>query len=144
MDRRAEISRLFGVLLLAGTLPAALACGVCIEDKVAVVYDYEVVSRALDRGHHIAFFALEGSNTAGPEARRMLESLAGSAAGVDRGSSRVSLETRSLSVAYDPRRTPLPRLQQALEKKLAARKLSLLPLKVIERPAELKAVTPLR
>ena len=135
-----SVRKWLGITLLAAA-PAALACGVCIEDKVAAVYDYDVVSRALGQGHHVAFFAMEGPNAAGPEARRMLESLAGSAAGVDRGSSRVSLETRSLSVAYDSRRTPLARLQLALEKKFAARKLSLVPLKVIERPGELTSVT---
>jgi hypothetical protein len=119
---------------------AASACGVCIEDKVAAVFDHGVVTRALNAGHHVAFFAVDGLQAPGPDTRRQIEALAASAAGVDRGSTRVSLESQSLSVAYDPRRTPLPRLVQSLEKRLAARKLSLAPLRVIERPGELKTV----
>jgi hypothetical protein len=131
---------LLAAALLA--LPAAApACGVCIEDKVAAVFDYAVVSRALEAGHHVAFFAVDGLQAPGPDARRQLETLAASAAGVERGSPRVSLEMKSLSVAYDPRRTPLPRLMQSLDKRLAARRLSLAPLRVIERPGELKTVT---
>lgn len=131
---------LLAAALLAAA-PAAWACGVCIEDKVAAVFDYSVVQRALGAGHHVAFFAVDGLRAPGPEARRQLEALAASASGVDRGSARVSLESQALSVAFDPRRTPLPRLQEALEKKLAARKISLAPLRIIERPGELKSVT---
>jgi hypothetical protein len=125
---------------LLGAPAAATACGVCIEDKVAAVFDHGVVERALGAGHHVAFFAVDGLQAPAPDTRRQLEALAASAAGVDRGSARVSVESQSLSVAYDPRRTPLPRLTQSLEKRLALRKLSLAPLRVIERPGELKTV----
>jgi hypothetical protein len=56
------------------------------------------------------------------------------------GSARVSLESPTLSVAFDPRGAPFAVLHKALEKKLAPKRLSLVPLKVMERPAEFKTV----
>ena len=134
------MNRLLAVLLLAGAVPAALACGYCIEDKIAAAYDHAVVARAFGANHHVAFFHIEGALAPGEGTRRVLEALANSAAGVDRGSARVSVEALTLAVAFDPRRTPLASVHKALEKRLAAKKLTLMPLKVMERPAELTAV----
>ena len=43
-------------LLLA---QAALACGYCVEDKIAAAYDHAVVVRAADRHHQVAFLSIE-------------------------------------------------------------------------------------
>jgi len=53
---------------------------------------------------------------------------------------RVNVETTMLSLAFDPRRTPLVRLQSQLERKLASRKLILMPLRIMETPGDLAAV----
>jgi hypothetical protein len=126
----------------AGILTAlqAQACGYCVEDKIAATYDHALVSRALGQKHHVVFFHIEGTLVAGENTRRALEAIAESAPGVDKGSARVSVETTTLSLAFDPQRTPLVAVQKALEKRFAARRLSLLPLRVMERPAELKTV----
>ena len=124
-------------LTMSGT---ALACGHCVEDKIARIYDHAVVTRAFDAGHSVAFFHIDGALAPGEGTRRLLEALANSAAGVDRGSARVSIEGHALSVAFDARRAPFASMHQALEKKLGVKKLTLLPLKVMERPAELTAV----
>ena len=63
---------------------------------------------------------------------RWLESAIASTAGTDKGSARVAVETLTLSVAYDPKRTSLVNLQSALEKKIATRQLSLLAMRVID------------
>jgi hypothetical protein len=128
-------------LALALQAPAAFACGYCVEDKIAAVYDHAVVAHALGRKHHIVFFHLDGTLPPGERTRRALEAIAESTAGVDKGSARASVESASLAVAFDPRRTPLTDVLQALERKLAPKQLSLLPLRVIDRPAEMKAVT---
>ena len=128
-------------LVLALQAPAAFACGYCVEDKIAAVYDHAVVAHALGRKHHIVFFHLDGTLPPGERTRRALEAIAESTAGVDKGSARASVESASLAVAFDPRRTPLADVLQALERKLAPKQLSLLPLRVIDRPAEMKAVT---
>lgn len=124
---------LTALLAVAG---AAGACGVCVEDKMAAVYDHAVVTRALAQKHHVAFFHIEGTLTPGEAARRALEALAGSVAGVDKGTSRVSVDSAALSIAFDPKRTPVAGLQNVLERKLAAKKISLMLLQVMDRPAE--------
>ena len=52
----------------------------------------------------------------------------------------MSVESASLAVAFDPRRTAFIDVQKGLETKLAARKLSLLPLRVMDRPAQMNYV----
>lgn len=127
-------------LLLALQAPAAMACGHCVEDKIAAVYDHASVTRAVGSSHQVAFFHIDGALTPGGATRRRLEAIAESVEGVDRGSVRISLESASLAVAFDPRHTSLAAVHKALEKKLAAKRLSLVLMRVMDRPAELKTV----
>jgi hypothetical protein len=129
-------------LALAPWAPAGLACGHCIEDKIAAVYDHAVVTQALARKHQVAFFGLDGPLNGGDGERRLLERAAETAYGADRGSARVSIESASLSVAYDPEKVSYFGLQQFLHKKLARRGHTPLPLRMMDRLAELK--TPAR
>ncbi|MEK6243316.1 MAG: hypothetical protein AABM33_02360 [Pseudomonadota bacterium] len=129
------MKRLLTALVLACNAPAALACGYCVEDKMAAAYDHAVVTRSLGQKHHVAFFHVEGNLVPGDAMKRALEALAESAAGVDKGSVRVSVELAALSVAFDPQRAPVAKLQSALERKLATRKVSLMLLQVMDRPA---------
>ena len=119
----------FVVLLAAGH--AAQACGFCVEDKIAAVYDHAVVSRALAAKHAVVFLHVEGSAT-----RQALERAAG-AAGADRGSVRVSPDLRTVSYAFDPRRG-LGAVHSAMEKRLQGA--SLLPFQVMDKPGDLKRV----
>jgi hypothetical protein len=119
-----------GLLLLA-PVAAALACGVCVEDKVAASYDHAVVVRSLERKHEVVFLAIEGEIAATPRLSREIQGAVESAAGIDRGSARVSLASASLSFAYDPARRKLGPIIGALEKSLAPRGLRLSLLRVI-------------
>ena len=129
-------------LLVAALLGAyaAQACGYCVEDKIASAYDYALVARSVASGHPVVFYHLDGPLEASAATRRTLLSAAESVSGVDKGSVRVSLDTLTLSFAFDPKRTSLAAAQSALDRKLAARKLSLFPMRVIERPGELKEI----
>jgi hypothetical protein len=127
-------------LLLALASSGAFACGYCVEDKIASTYDHAVITRALGQKHHVAFFHLDGPVTPGEAAKRSVESMVESTPGVDKGSVRVALETLTVSFAFDPARSPLMAVQAAMDKKLAAKKLSLMPLRLIDSPAELKLV----
>ena len=122
----------------AGSAATSFACGYCIEDKIATVYDHAVVTRAVAQKHQVVFFAVEGQMSAGEASRRALEAVAESAAGVDKGSARVSVESASLSVAFNPARAPFAGMERSLSRKLAARGLSVAILRVMDRPAELK------
>jgi len=125
-------------LLLSLSMGKALACGYCVEDKIASTYDHASVTRAVGIGHHVVFFHLDGPVPQQDAARRALVAAAEAVPGVDRGSVRVALDTFTLSLAFDPRRTSLAALQGALDARLASRKLSAFPLRVIERAGELK------
>lgn len=125
-------------LLLA---PQALACGYCVEDKVAATYDHGVVTKALGRGHAVAFFHIDGPVVPGDAARRRLTAIVESIPGVSRGSARVSADALTLSLAFDPQRLPLAVLEKKLDRGLAARKLSAMAMRVMDRPADLKAVS---
>lgn len=126
-------------ILLALCASAASACGHCVEDKVAAVYDYAVATQAFSQKHQVAFFGIDGPLLMGDNSRREIEAITRNIAGIDQGSTRVSLESAALSVAFDPRRISYANLQRSLERKLAARKLALLPMRLMDEPAKLKA-----
>ena len=125
---------ILGALLLGAN--TALACGVCVEDKMAAVYDHAVIAKALDQKHHVAFFHMDGNLLAGKATRRALEKVTEASPASDKGSVRVSVESAALAVAFDPRRTPVAALQKDLERRLAPNKVSLMLLQVLERPAD--------
>ena len=126
--------------LLGAAASPALACGYCVEDKIASAYDHAVVAHALDAGHHVAFFHLDGPLTQNDATKRALLSAAASVPGVDKGSARVSLDTLTIAFAFDPKRTSLPAIQKILDRKLAARSVAAFPMRVIERPGDLKEI----
>ena len=127
-------------LALAIHASAGLACGYCIEDKIASVYDHAVVTQALARKHQVAFFHLDGTIVPGEAARHIVEAAVISSPGVDKGTVRVAVETLTVSFAFDPSRTTTAALQSTLDRKLRAKRLALMPLRVIDSPAELKLV----
>ena len=119
------------LLILAFAAGTAQACGYCVEDKIAAVYDHAVVSRAAAAKHQVVFMHVEGTAS-----RAALEQAA-SAAGADRGSVRVSADLLTVSFAFDPKRGLGP-IHSAMEKRLKG--VSLMPFQVMDRPGELKQV----
>ncbi len=125
-------------LALALASPAAYACGYCVEDRIASVYDHAMVSQALARKHQVVFFAINGPLAASSGEQQKIERIALSGKGVDPGSVRVAIETAVLAVALDPRVTPLATVERSLQSKLALKGLSVQRLRVIDKPGELK------
>ena len=107
---------------LAGT--AAIACGYCVEDRIAAVYDHALLQRTLASKHQIVFFAWDGPLTRSEAARQKMLALGEATPGVDKGSTRVSMEPAALAVAFDPQRSSIQSIQAALQKTLAPMKLS--------------------
>ena len=107
--------------LAAGLLvaQATLACGYCVEDKIAAAYDHAVVVHAMDARHKVAFLSLGGAPL-GSQARTLARAVEG-IAGVDRGTVRVSLEGGAASFAFDPSRYPVNTIVDSIQKKLAAK-----------------------
>ncbi|HXM82392.1 MAG TPA: hypothetical protein VN929_10775 [Burkholderiales bacterium] len=131
---------LFCALLAASA--TAYACGYCVEDKVAAVYDHAVVTRALSAKHVVVFFAIDGALAGGQRTQRSIEDTARAVPGVDAASVRVSVELAALSIAFDPRRTTLAAVEKVLDRRLAPFGLSLLTMKLMDRPGELNARRP--
>lgn len=127
-------------VLLAGSASIVLSCGYCIEDKIAAVYDHAVVTRAVAQKHQVAFFLIEGSIPQGDSTRRALEAISGSIPWVDKGTARVSVESSSLSVAFDPAHSSFATLEHALSRKLAVKGLSIAVLRIMDKPAQLKSI----
>jgi len=119
-------------LLLFVPMAAAVACGYCVEDKVAAAYDHSVIVRSLGRGHEVAFFAIEGTLAVSPKGSREIHNALEFTRGVDRGTARVSPDGTSLSFAYDPGHQGLRPIMRALEKSLAPRALSISLLRVLK------------
>ena len=122
--RRRVSSAAAGLAGLALAASPAFGCGHCIEDKVAAVYDHAVITKALDLDHRMAFFALEGALPAGADVRRLLARALTSAKGVDSPSLRLSVSSASLSLSYDGKRISPGQIMDTLNRKLAARGLS--------------------
>ena len=131
---------LMGGLVACAITSSAFACGYCIEDQIAAVYDHAVARRAIAQKHQVVFFAVEGKIPPGEASRRRLEGIVESVVGVDKGSARVSVESAALAAAFDPARTPFAVMERALNRKLAVRGLSVGILRVMDQPAELKPV----
>ena len=128
-------------MLLAVRVLPAYACGYCVEDKIAAVYDHAIVTGAATQSHQVAFFAIDGPVPPDAAARSAIQRAIAGSRGMDAGSTRVSLDSGSLSFAFDPRRIKLAFVQRELERRLSAYRLSLMPLRVMDKPAELKAVS---
>jgi len=124
---------------LAGAALSAVACGFCIEDKVAAVYDSAIVERAVADHRHVAFFAIEGEARIDGATRRAVASALESAGGV-RGTVRVALANGACSIAFDPKRTDMKRLAASADRALASHKLSLTAVRLIDDGGTLEEV----
>jgi hypothetical protein len=80
----------------------------------------------------IAVFAIDGTLAGDANTIQAIEAIAETPFGVAKGSARVSVENAALSLAFDPRRVAFAAIQRILDGKLAALRLSLLPMGLIE------------
>lgn len=125
-----KVAALFTSLLLI-TTSSAIACGHCIEDKVAAVYDYTLVSKAVNDKHTVAFFGIEGPLVVNEASKQAIQALIKSIKGIDNNTVRISLETGSFSVAFNPNNLPYANLLDGLGKKLKTKNLTVFPLDTI-------------
>jgi len=97
---RNRLASLLAAALLAPA--AALACGACVEDKVAATYDHALVTKATQHGK-IVVFAEPRSATDPAKVERLLRAAAAKAPGVEAASVRASQSPAALSFVLDPR-----------------------------------------
>lgn len=89
-------SRCSFIMLLAGAVSAAWACGVCVEDKVAATYDWAVVQQAMAKRQVVVFCEL-----AGPVDRHRITTAARQVHGLEPASLRISPQPPALSFAIE-------------------------------------------
>ena len=127
-----KVAYLLASLLLMST-SSVIACGHCIEDKVAAVYDHAIVVKAVQEKHVVAFFGIEGPLVVNTASKQDIQKIIGSINGVDLNTARISLETGSISLAFNPTLLSYPALLDSLDKKLATKKLSVFPLQTLSQ-----------
>ena len=96
---------------------ATFACGHCVEDRIAVVYDHEQLRHARITGHQVAYFAIDDLSGEPSAQRRLLEQAA-ALPGVDPGSLRISTDPGALSLGFDPARQSAQSLEAKLKRRL--------------------------
>lgn len=114
----------------------ARACGHCIEDRIAAVYDHAWSSRMLAQRHHVAYFALDGRLAARSDQTARIERAVAGSRGVDPGSVRISVDAAALSLSFDPARTSAAQLRQSLQRRLMPQGLAVQTLRIMVRPGE--------
>lgn len=90
----------------------AIACGVCLEDKVADTYDHALVQSALARGRVVVF--AEPRSPVDAARLRALAAAATRAPGVEAATVKTSAAPASVSFVLDPRRASAPATLAAL------------------------------
>ena len=120
--------------LFIATLAASrvtLACGVCIEDRVASTYDHAVVTKAAAEHRVMVFAAVDGQGPAKALAASA-QRAAGQVAGVDRASVRSAAEpAAAVSFALDPRAQTPEAALSAIAQNSAQKGLKLTLLRVV-------------
>lgn len=109
-------------MLLALGSGTAAACGICIEDKVAAVYEYAVVQQAMKDGRIVVFCELAGpfeTHALTEHARRAAQALPG----VDVASVRIANELPVISFTVDPARQKPDTAVDALRQRMAGDKI---------------------
>lgn len=109
---------------------ASFACGYCVEDRIAAVYDHALLQRSLASRHPVLFFAWDGPVTRNEAARQKILAIAAAVAGVDKDSTRVSVEPASMALAFDPQQSNATAVEAALQKKLGSLRISVVRLQV--------------
>ena len=108
--------------------PAAMACGHCVEDRIAAVYDHALVKQAAARKQQVAYFAWEGPVARSEAVRAKMLALADNARGVEKRTARVSMEPAAIAVVFDPQKMKPAQVETSLRQQLRALKISLTPL----------------
>lgn len=119
MNRCAGFTIVLAALLALGGVPAAHACGHCIEDKIAATYDHAVMTAAKKSGRAVVFVDLRGTIENTASLKSWIRQQAEATAGVQRGTVRVSLEPAALSFACD--RQAVSAALRTISQKLARR-----------------------
>ncbi|MGE5097732.1 MAG: hypothetical protein ACM3SO_21525 [Betaproteobacteria bacterium] len=109
----------------------AVACGVCVEDKVAATYDHALVTQALKQGR-VVVFAEPRADIDAATLTRKLAAAAARTHGVVASSVRTAQSPLSLSFVLDPRASPPAQALAAIARRANVSGLQLDALRVMQ------------
>ncbi len=130
MTRRVRRAGVAVAVVICASARAAVACGVCIEDKVAATYDWNVERHAAAAGHQVVYVEVAGPVVA-KEVARAATNAAPRVAGVQAASIRTSILPPALSFALDPGKSDARTAVSALQARMGVRGLELKVVRVV-------------
>jgi hypothetical protein len=109
------VIRLTAVILMAWLPSLSLACGHCLEDRIAAVYDHALMAKTIASKQKMLYFAWDGPVNRDETTRLRILRQSGFVSGITPQSVRVSIEPATMALAYDPLKTNPKRIESALE-----------------------------
>ena len=100
-----RVRTLIAIAMTSSAPLAALACGACVEDKVAATYDHAVIQSAMSRHQQVVFVTVDGPTNAGKFVARVKTAASGMR-GVEAGTLRTSIAPNAFSFALDAAQEP--------------------------------------
>ena len=97
--------KLIAIAMSSSAPLAALACGACVEDKVAATYDHAVIHSAITKHQQVIFVAVDAPMRAEKIEARIMTA-ASKIRGVKAGTLRTSIAPNTFSFALDAAQEP--------------------------------------
>ena len=101
----------------------ALACGYCLQDRIASVYDHVLVTQTRQLNQKMLYLIWDGPADHDEKTRRTLIGITSRIKGITKGSVRVSLEPPTIGLAYQPLSISSEQIETVLLQKLRAKKI---------------------
>ena len=102
---------------------SAIACGYCLQDRIASVYDHVLVTQTRQLNQKMLYLVWDGPADHDEKTRRTLIGITSRIKGVTKGSVRVSLEPPTIGLAYQPLSISSEQIETVLLQKLRAKKI---------------------
>ena len=100
-----------------------LACGYCLQDRIATVYDHVLVTQTKQLNQKMLYLVWDGPADHNEKTRRALIAITSRIKGVTKGSVRVSLEPPTIGLAFQPLSISSEQIETVLLQKLRAKKI---------------------
>ena len=102
---------------------SALACGYCLQDRIASVYDHVLVAQTRQLNQKMLYLIWDGPANRDEAMRHELISIASRLPGITKGSVRVSLEPATIGLAYQPLKISREQVEALLLQRLMSKKI---------------------
>ena len=96
------------------------ACGYCLQDRIASVYDHVLVAKTKQLNQKMLYLVWDGPAARDETTKRHLIAIASRLEGVTKGSVRVALEPPTMGLAYQPSIISRDLIESLLLKELRA------------------------